>query len=130
MILFKRKKRHFAEVEITPLIDIVFLLLIFFMLSSTFLKPAIKMNLPVIASRGFEQKAKITISVDTEENIFINKKKIELSQITQELKKNNNLTEINFRADKRTSYGLIIQIMEKLKSTGIKKISLEHELIP
>jgi biopolymer transport protein ExbD len=126
MILFKKKIRKDSIIEITPLIDIVFLLLIFFMINATFLQPAIKMNLPVLSSQGVGKKAKITLSIDKNRNIYLNNRKTDMNSLIQDIKATKTSKEITLRADKSLTYEFIVQVLEKLKDSGIKNISLEH----
>lgn len=127
MILFKRKKRHFTSVELTPLIDIVFLLLVFFMISSTFLKPVIKLKLPVLASGGQEKQNKVTLSVDEQKKIYLNQKVVSLAALSKFLNQLKPIENITFQADKNTTYDLLVKIMEKLKAAEIKNISLQYQ---
>lgn len=129
MIVFKRRKKDDYSIEIAPLIDLVFLLLIFFVINSAFLKPAIKLNLPVVASGISDKQTELILSVDKKQNIYLNNKPVDLAELIPAVKALGAKEEINFQADKSTTYDLIIKIMSKLKEAGIKNIALEYEPI-
>lgn len=121
------------QADLMPLIDMVFILLIFFMLSSTFLKPVIQLTLPTaITEEKSQEKLPTVISIDKVGVMYINQEKIERSQLHAKLSSivsSSNLEdlEIIFSADKSVDYAFFIQVVDELKQFNIHKISLEHD---
>lgn len=127
---FNRKaKIEKGKLDITPLVDVVLQLLIFFMLSSSFvMQSGIKINLP--DSKNKEQnkeKENITISITRESLIFLDETKILLPELkeafTQNIQTNPKITLI-IRADTQVTHGKVVEIMDLAKQSGLNKISI------
>lgn len=122
------KKRKII-INITSLIDVLFLLLIFFMVTSTFVKnSALKVSLP--AAKGgiaLEQKKSLDILIKDNDTILLNGSSIKFNDLSSkvlELKKNlqDENPDIHFKVDENVSYGFAIKVMGELKASGIKTI--------
>ena len=122
----KNRREHLAP-ELTPLIDVVFLLLIFFMVSSVFKKEelALLLNLPKAESGKSEQMKKdsITIELSSTTLAYENKEiKIEeLSEMTLELEKK---TLINLRIDGEVKYDRLVKVLDLLQKNKLENLSL------
>jgi len=125
MKLTDNKKRKIT-VNLTSLIDVLFILIIFFSVSSTFLEqPGIELKLPKAESSEAHTTQKVIIYVDDSENLFLNDEMVTINNLTDEVK---NLVEaqsdnsIVLKADAGVSHGMVIQIMDLLRQQGIYKI--------
>ncbi len=122
-----RKRREHITPELTPLIDVVFLLLIFFMVSSVFKKEefALLLNLPVTEQgEGAASKVKeITIEINNDA-IAVNGKKIEVSELDSTLAAYDKAITVNLRADEEARYKRLIQVLEVLQKQKKENISL------
>ena len=126
---FKREEDNFA-MEMTPLIDVVFLLIIFFMVSTVFVDFSRRMeiNLPSSKSSIIDEKPKtLDIEMSKDKNIFLAGKPITVLGLEQALKKldvkGRKQTAI-IKADKLLPYGEVIQVMGLLQKAGIPDISV------
>ncbi|EKD27835.1 MAG: hypothetical protein ACD_79C00547G0002 [uncultured bacterium] len=123
-------KKRSIIINITSLIDVVFLLLIFFMVSSTFVKnPALKVSLPAIKGEQIITNAKsIEILVSKNQIILINGSEIKYEnlkdKLSETLKKypSNEIPDVHFKVDEKVSYGFAVQVMEKLRESGINSL--------
>lgn len=120
------KTRSKATMDLIPLIDVVFLLLIFFIVASEFKKheTALKLNLPTasIEQKNIDKKS-INIEV-SKDDFALNYKKITFEKMRQALKgfkKNSNL---NIRIDKDVKYQRIVKLLDILQELGLVNISL------
>lgn len=122
------KKRRLI-INITSLIDVLFLLLIFFMVSSTFVKnTALKVSLP--SSKGdvvLKQKKSIDILVQKDDTILLNGSPVKINEFSEKIKNLKSILKddnpaIHFKVDKNVSYGFAIKVMGELKTSGIKTI--------
>ncbi len=121
------KKKRKVTVNLTSLIDVLFLLIIFFTVSSTFVEqPGIEMDLPEAESSEGHTTQKIIIYVDREENVFLNKEIISINNLAEEVqslvKDSKNERGIVLKADAGVPHGFIIRIMDMLRQRGIYKI--------
>ena len=121
-----RKKRNIMSLDLTPLIDVVFLLLIFFMVSTTFNKYG-KIDIDVPVSKVSEkiENSKIEIIIDKNENYFILKDgktfPINLDDLEEYLK---NVKEVSITGDKNLKYQTIMDLITKVKQQGIENLGI------
>lgn len=127
---FLRRKRYSLSLDMAPLIDIVFLLLIFFMLSSSFLRPAIKLDLPKAIQQEDVKRENLIVSVDTDQNIFVNTLESSMRTLEQDIASQLERTEkksVHLQGDKEIPYGLFVQIMNKARLAGANQINIVHD---
>lgn len=128
---FYEKKKKNIVINITSLIDVLFLLLIFFMVSSTFIEqPAMKLDLPKTSQKKTSRIENYSLFVTKEEEIFLNEEKIELTSLQSRLEviKDEIETEgIVLQADEEIRYGLVIEVMDIIKTVGIQKLIVATE---
>ena len=121
------KKREILTPDITPLIDVVFILLIFFIVSSVFKKDelALVLNLPTSSAQEIELKQKELIIELNSDKLAVYGKEITLELLDQEIaaieKKEKNII---FRIDKEVKYEKIIEVLEVLQKHQLFNISL------
>ena len=119
----EKKKRRKAIINITSLIDVLFLLLIFFMVSSTFMEqPGIKLDLPSAKTSEYNKMEDVILSVTKSEKIYLNDSLVTKKELSMRLKEIPISTTIVLKADKAASFGVIIEIMDIIKQTGLKKV--------
>lgn len=121
------KKREILTPDITPLIDVVFILLIFFIVSSVFKKDelALVLNLPTSSAKEIELKQKEIIIELNQEKLAIYSKETNLESLEQEMIKiEDKQRNIIFRIDKEVKYEKIIEVLEILQKHQLFNISL------
>ncbi len=119
-----------ADINVTNLVDVVLVLLIIFMIAAPMLQSGIEVNLPKGSASTKELGEGILVSLNKEGKIFIDDRPIILDRFTSRLaqvKRAKNATSVYLRADKEVSYGLVIQIVGKIKSLGIENLGLVTE---
>jgi biopolymer transport protein ExbD len=127
---FIRHKREKPHIEIAPLVDIIFLLLIFFMISSNFIKPSIKMELPKALFEEKLEKVDLVVTVDQSQNIYINRDKIEFQELGLKLKEKMAALgkyDVIFRGDSKIGYKLFVEVLDIAKQAGATSFSVEHD---
>jgi len=127
-----RFKRHMKlehglkQIDIAPLIDIVFQLLIFFMLTSSFImQPGIKVNLPKAATSEVVRSENIEIIVSGENVTYLNGKVItttELKNLLRQAAKKDQ--SILIKADRRASLGRVVEIWDQARDLGLTQINI------
>tara|TARA_B100000900_G_C20426919_1_gene653336 strand:+ start:307 stop:723 length:417 start_codon:yes stop_codon:yes gene_type:complete len=120
------------QINILPMIDIIFVILSFFIISSLFLVKleTIPVNLPNAESSNIEQDSVIIVSIDLENKIYIDKKLINLSSLENVIKskiENNSSKKVVLRADKELKYGKVISILDILRKIENIKIGVSTE---
>jgi len=130
---FVRPKRISGGIDLAPLIDCVFLLLIFFMLSSSYLQPVLSLNLPSAPAVEQPTSHPVTISMNARSELFVNDEPVPLSHLAARLQM---LTggdvemPIMFRGDRDLPYEGFLGVMSATREAGFLRISLQHEAAP
>jgi len=129
-------KEDSVEVNLTPLIDVVFLLLIFFMVSTTFDRHAkLKVSLPEASTKATQQQNDpLVLSIDAKGNYFLNERQIvnqQLDTLKQAIlktlsEKNVNIEDISLvlRADANTPHQSVVRAMDAASQLGLTKLSI------
>ena len=130
-MLIKYRKKNLTNIELAPLIDIVFILLIFFAVSSSLISnnQSIPLDLPT-ASSSETNAPDIIISVKKNRDIYIDSQKISFAQIPPliiQAMSQNPSTQIIINADKKLDYGFIISLLDKIRLSGCSNIALQVE---
>lgn len=116
------------EINITPLVDMVFLLLVFFMLSSSFIvTPGIKINLPKAVTSEVIKEKNIIITVNSDNVIYLDEKPITLSELTNYLSeevKSKQARPLLIKADKGTQLGAVVKVWDICRMVGISQINI------
>ncbi len=125
---FEQRYKPKAVIDITALIDLIFLLVVFFMVTSSLGKvSSISINLPYAEKSGEKQFSEVVISVNENNDIFLNDEKIPAENFYNTL--SSKAEEISdktvlIRGDKKSSYETIILVMDTLKKAGISSFTL------
>jgi biopolymer transport protein ExbD len=122
-----RTRREATLINLTSLIDVVFLLLIFFMVSTSFaLIRGIKVDLPTTTTPQEEIEQNIVISITKEGKIYLDKTQISKTELVKTLErqigKKKSLVVIN--ADKDTLHGIVVEVMDLAKQGGAGKLGI------
>jgi biopolymer transport protein ExbD len=128
-VQFKRSRRDDARIEITPLVDMVFLLLIFFMLSTTFIvTPGIKVNLPQSSAEKVTQEKKEVQVIITEDNkVFVDKMLVDVGELERRLMgvgQQEPQTLIIIKADAKALHGKVVEVMDIAKQSGLNRLAI------
>ncbi len=130
-IEFEVASSESTGINLTPLIDIIFQLLIFFLLSSTFMVPALEMRLPEISNEKLpENSSHIIISVDEGRNIFLNRQEVTLDSLQAELQdvlSRQDEKTVFFRGDRNLPYEQFLELMDLSRKAGASDFNLLHQ---
>ncbi|MCP3888816.1 MAG: protein TolR [Desulfobulbaceae bacterium] len=124
----RSRKRLVSDINVTPLVDVMLVLLIIFMVTAPMMTQGLNVDLPETTSKSLRQEEKpIVVTVDKGGEVSINNIPLVRPLLKQELKKNysaNNNQPIFLRADKLVPYGHVVQVMADIKSVGFDKIGM------
>ena len=129
---FKEKNETEDSINILPMIDIIFAILSFFIISSLYLTKidTIKVNLPKSSTAVREQNKPQIITIDNNENIYFNSREISLTNMSSIIRKNiENLEEpiVILRADTSVKHGFIVNLLDELRKIENLKIGISTE---
>ena len=132
---FKKVKRVDPRMDITPLIDVVLLLVIFFMLTTTFIgAPAIKVKLPTSSAKEISRERKeVKVTVTKDGKLYVDRRTggtgepislKELGKLLNKVARENRDTLVIIRADESTTHGNVVAVMDLAKSSGLNKLAI------
>ncbi len=126
---FERKRHNHSYMNIAPLVDVVFLLLLFFMLTSHLIQePAVKIKLPESETAMEEGNAVKTITITKGGEIFFMERRVDLAELRNALKEVSGLKEtIRIRADREASVGILIRVVDAIRLSGVSSFSIVTE---
>jgi biopolymer transport protein TolR len=124
----RRRYRPMAEINVTPLVDVMLVLLIVFMVTAPLITSGVSVNLPQAnANPVNSDSTPITITVNAQDQIYLQNSQVELSGLVatlQQISQNNPDRRIFVRGDKDVSYGDMLQVMATITQGGFTKVAL------
>ena len=124
----RRRKGAISEINVTPLVDVMLVLLIIFMVAAPMMTVGVPVDLPQTSASALNSETQpITISIDAEGKVFLQETPIEAAEISEKLQaiSTTGYTERVFvRADSVSSYGVVADVMARIQGAGFKNIGL------
>jgi biopolymer transport protein ExbD len=126
-----KPKQEEAAIDMTPMLDVVFIMLIFFIVTTSFVKESgIQIKEPTAATAQQKPKANIFIGINEQGEVFMLKKKIDKSDIrttVESMLLENPESSIVIQADMRSNSGVMLDVIDEAKKAGVKNISVAAE---
>ena len=134
------KRRHrrnpvMAEINVTPMVDVMLVLLIIFMVSAPLLTVGVPIDLPQTQASGLDQtdKEPLAVSVNTNGQVFLQNTEIPLEELVPKLKaiaaaRGGSDERIYVRGDKTVNYGTVMKVMGRLSAAGFRRVALVTEV--
>ena len=123
-----KQGRHVAEINVTPLVDVMLVLLIIFMVSAPMMKEGMKVELPEVQARALEtQSQDLVITINKDRTLDINGSPIEFARfgvILDQIREQRGVESVFLQADKSVPYGYVAEVMAAVRASGLNKIGL------
>ncbi len=120
------------EINVTPMLDVVFIMLIFFIVTASFVKESgLEVNRPEAATAVKQEKANILIAIGANNEIWINRRRVDPRQVgpnIRRLKAENPQGSVIIQADKSSEVNTLVQVMDASRAVGVFDISLAAEV--
>jgi biopolymer transport protein TolR len=129
-----RRRPVMAEINVTPMVDVMLVLLIIFMVSAPLLTVGVPIDLPQTQAKTIEQdKEPLTVSVNVKGEVYLQDAEIPIEELVAKLKAvteaRGGLEErIYVRGDKQVDYGTVMKVMGRLSSAGFRRVALVTEV--
>ena len=131
--LLKLMEEEEAEINITPMLDVVFIMLIFFIVTASFVKEAgIEVNRPEATTAVKKERANILIAISDKGEIWINKRRIDVRAVqanVERLKAENPQGTVVIQADKKATTDVLIKVMDASRAAGVYDVSIAAQEI-
>ena len=128
--LNRSSKEPMSEINVTPFVDVMLVLLIIFMVTAPLLTVGVQVDLPESSADSLPETEPLTLSINAKGEIFIQEAKVEYDNIIAKVlavSKNRTDTRIYVRGDKTINYGRVLEIMGLLSGSGFTKVALISE---
>ena len=123
--------RLMSDINVTPFVDVMLVLLIIFMVTAPMMIQGVDVALPEVTSQPLASKTEpLIISIDKENQIYINDFKVEIDLLQEKLGKilkGRSDRIVYLRADKTIAYGMVVLVMSEIKGAGIEKLGMVTE---
>ena len=125
------ENKHVSDINVTPLVDVILVLLIIFMVTAPMLQMGIDVNLPRVKARSVNVgEEKILLTINGKKELYLNEYKTSMGDLSPKLEsifKNRLDKEVYMRADKEVPYGFVVQVMAEVRKAGIDKLGMITE---
>ena len=129
-----RRKPVMAEINVTPMVDVMLVLLIIFMVAAPLLTVGVPLDLPQTQAKSLDQdKEPLTVSVNTKGEVFLQNSEIKIEELVPKLQavtqaRGGNDERIYVRGDKKVDYGTVMRVMGRLSAAGFRRVALVTEV--
>jgi biopolymer transport protein ExbD/biopolymer transport protein TolR len=123
---YARTQTALAEINITPLVDVVLVLLLIFMLTAPVLQSGIEVAIPKTRSVSQLTEDRLVVTIDKDQNVFLQDKPINVNELPDRLKSGDTSAKriVYVRADERVPFGAFASVMDSIKRAGVTNISI------
>ncbi len=124
----ERNRGVLSEINVTPLVDVMLVLLIIFMVTAPLLQQGIDVNLPKAKGKDLTPEERITLVIKKTGTIYMNDNPLSIPEMRRKLEAISKLNpNVFLKADKDVPYGLVVEVMGEIKEAGIEKLGMITE---
>ncbi|MFZ0483513.1 MAG: protein TolR [Desulfobacterales bacterium] len=133
MALGSDSDRLISDINVTPFVDVMLVLLVIFMVTAPMMMQGVDVALPETTSQPLAaKKENLVITINNQNQIFINKHQLGIDFLQEKLKKileGRDKREVYLRADREITYGFVVRVMAEIKAAGVDKLGMVTEPI-
>jgi biopolymer transport protein TolR len=133
MALGSDSDRLISDINVTPFVDVMLVLLVIFMVTAPMMMQGVDVALPETTSQPLAaNKENLVITINNKDQIFINNYQVTIDFLQEKLKKileGRDNREVYLRADREISYGFVVRVMAEIKAAGVDKLGMVTEPI-
>ena len=123
-----RDRGVLSEINVTPFVDVMLVLLVIFMVTAPLLQQGIDVNLPRAKGKNLPTEERITLVISKNRTIFMNETPVSLQEMRRKLDAISKLNpNVFLKADKNVPYGFVVEVMGEIKDAGIEKLGMITE---
>jgi biopolymer transport protein TolR len=125
---FSREREVLSEINVTPFVDVMLVLLVIFMVTAPLLQQGIDVNLPKAKGKDLPPEERITLIIKRDGVIYMNDNPVSLTEMRKKLEAISTMNpNVFLKADKDVPYGFVVEVMGDIKEAGIEKLGMITE---
>jgi biopolymer transport protein TolR len=125
---FNRERDVLSEINVTPFVDVMLVLLVIFMVTAPLLQQGIDVNLPKAKGKDLPPEERITLIIKKNGVVYMNDNPVTLREMRRKLESISTLNpNVFLKADKDVPYGFVVEVMSDIKEAGIEKLGMITE---
>ena len=121
-----------AEINVTPFVDVVLVLLVIFLITAPMLLGGIDVRVPKTATRNIQPEERLVLSITRDRGVFLDNQPISLDRLAKVLSgmvKRNPKAAVFLKADESVAYGTVMKVMDVIKKAGVDRVGMVTEPI-
>ncbi len=122
----EKRRQALSEINVTPFVDVMLVLLIIFMVTAPLMQQGIDINLPRASGKELSPTERLEITIKKDGKIYLDKTAVTLKTLSARLSGSMN-KEVFLKADKDVPYGLVVEVMGELREIGIDRLGMVTE---
>jgi len=121
-------RRPMAEINVTPLVDVVLVLLIIFMVTAPFLQGGLEIDLPKVATRGLDVREGLIVSVRGDRTVAVGETIVAVAEFEAALARAGaSRRPVFLKADRNVPYGLVVELIARMRHAGVASLGIVTE---
>lgn len=123
-----RNREVLSEINVTPFVDVMLVLLVIFMVTAPLLQQGIDVNLPKAKGKDLPSEERITLIIKKEGRIYMNDNPVSIKEMRNKLEAISKLNpNVYLKADRGVPYGYVVEVIGEIKDSGIEKLGIVTE---
>lgn len=128
---YESRESEDSSLDITPMLDVVFIMLIFFIVTATFVKESgIEVNRPEAVTAVVQEQASILVAIDAEDQVWVNRRPVDVRALRANIERlhaENPKGAVVIQADEASRNARLVQVMDAARQAGVTRIALAAE---